>query len=68
MKDKILFFFFGATLVTLVYFANDIRQLANPFIKDIKGNLVSLIALGLTIINTSILVYVLKITKDNEKK
>lgn len=70
MRDKILFFFVGAILVTAIYFAKDLKKLADPFINHIKDNWVSAVPLVLSFVNTGILLYILKITKDdiNRKK
>ena len=68
MRDKILFFFLGAILITLVYFASDLKKVANFFIQWAKKDLFSFLPLALTVINTVILLYVLKITKKDIHK
>ena len=68
MRDKILFFFLGAILITLVYFASDLKKVANFFIQWAKKDLFSFLPLVLTVINTGILLYVLKITKKDIHK
>ena len=53
---------FGAMLIILIYFADEIKQLIS------KTNLINWILLITTGINTGLIVYILRLTKNDSNK
>lgn len=53
---------FGAMLIILIYFADEIKQLIS------KTNLINWILLITTGINTGLIVYILRLTKNDNNK
>ena len=53
---------FGAMLIILIYFADEIKQLIS------KTNLINWILLITTAINTGLIVYILRLTKNDNNR